>query len=151
MKNFTLNHAISLAVMAHFEQKDRQGRPYILHPLRVMLAGKTEDEQIVGVLHDAMEDNPEIITEAELLADGAASHIVEALRLLNRNNFPYDLYSEYIERLSTNKLATAVKINDLNDNLTRSDTLPEPDRRRLRRRYLAAFQYLSITKPSIAQ
>ncbi len=34
----------------------KAGAPYILHPLRVMLAQKTDEARIVGVLHDVVED-----------------------------------------------------------------------------------------------
>lgn len=55
-KTDLLEKAIEIAVKAHKGQKDKAGEPYILHCLSVMLKGKTEDEKIVGVLHDAVED-----------------------------------------------------------------------------------------------
>lgn len=44
-----LDEAIILATKAHSGQLDRQGQPYILHPLRVMLAASTEEQRIVAV------------------------------------------------------------------------------------------------------
>jgi (p)ppGpp synthase/HD superfamily hydrolase len=44
-----LEEAIKLAVEAHTGDVDKQGVPYILHPLRVMLAGSTVEEMAVGV------------------------------------------------------------------------------------------------------
>ena len=35
---------------------DKAGNEYIGHPLRVMELGKTDEEKIVGVLHDVVED-----------------------------------------------------------------------------------------------
>ena len=52
----TLERAIQIATEAHKGQLDKAGRDYIGHPLRVMAMGKTEDEKIVGVLHDVIED-----------------------------------------------------------------------------------------------
>ena len=52
----TLERAIAIAATAHAGQKDKGGHPYILHPLRVMLALQKEDERIVAVLHDVVED-----------------------------------------------------------------------------------------------
>ena len=52
----TLQRAIEIATHAHQGQLDKAGRDYIGHPLRVMEMGKTEDEKIVGVLHDVVED-----------------------------------------------------------------------------------------------
>ena len=52
----TLEKAINIAVEAHKGQTDKAGKPYIMHLLRVMMKGKTEEEQICGVLHDLIED-----------------------------------------------------------------------------------------------
>ena len=53
-KNMNLEKAIKIAVEAHTGQVDKGGNPYILHPLRVMLSLDTEEERIVGVLHDVV-------------------------------------------------------------------------------------------------
>ena len=63
-----LEKAIRIAIEAHAGQKDKSGQPYILHPLRLMLHGQTEDERITGVLHDVVEDTPWTI--AALKAEG---------------------------------------------------------------------------------
>lgn len=52
-----LERAIQIATEAHNGQFDKAGREYIGHPIRVMEMGKTEDEKIVGVLHDVIEDS----------------------------------------------------------------------------------------------
>ena len=46
-----LEKAISIAVTAHRGQRDKAGKPYILHPLRLMQKCATEAEMIVAVLH----------------------------------------------------------------------------------------------------
>jgi len=51
-----LEKAIKIALEAHIGQVDKGGNPYILHPLRVMLSLNSEEERIVGVLHDVVED-----------------------------------------------------------------------------------------------
>ena len=51
-----LEKAIKIAVTAHFGAKDRGGKPYILHPLNVMMRVEKEDEKIVAILHDVVED-----------------------------------------------------------------------------------------------
>lgn len=48
----TLERAIEIAREAHRGQVDKAGEEYIGHPLRVMEAGRTLEEKIVGVLHD---------------------------------------------------------------------------------------------------
>lgn len=53
-----LQRAIEIAAEAHREQTDKAGAPYLLHPLRVMMLLETDDERIVGILHDVVEDGP---------------------------------------------------------------------------------------------
>ena len=76
----TLEQAIEIATEAHRGQRDKAGNDYIGHPLRVMAAGKTPEEKIVGVLHDVVEDSD--WTLEELVAEGFAPGIIEALRCL---------------------------------------------------------------------
>ena len=50
-----LEKALILAAKAHTGQVDKGGAPYILHPIRVMLACEGEKEKIVALLHDTLE------------------------------------------------------------------------------------------------
>lgn len=52
----TIEDAIAFAAKKHRGQVDKAGEPYILHPLRVMLAMDTDEARRVAVLHDVMED-----------------------------------------------------------------------------------------------
>lgn len=108
-----LAEAISLAALAHDGQLDKSGEPYILHCLRVMLAQKTEDARIVGVLHDLLEDTD--WTAEGLLALGFSNEIVQAIEVLTRSEG--EPYYRYIERVIGNELALAVKRADVRDNL----------------------------------
>ena len=136
-----LSNAISLALKAHEGQVDKSGMPYAGHIMRVMAAGRTMDEKIVGVLHDVVEDT-EWTFEA-LLDESFPVHIVDALRCVTKlsDNEPY---GEFIERVMTNPLAAAVKINDLTDNMDvrRYKELSDWDVKRLRK-YLKAYQELT--------
>ena len=108
-----LERAIEIATEAHRGQRDKAGNDYIGHPLRVMAAGKTTEEKIVGVLHDVVEDSD--WTLEGLAAEGFAPEIIEALRCLTHaEEEPYD---RYIARIKGNPLAVAVKLNDLTDNM----------------------------------
>jgi hypothetical protein len=51
-----LTTAILVAANAHHGQVDKAKQPYILHPLRVMLAVDSDEERIAAVLHDVVED-----------------------------------------------------------------------------------------------
>jgi GTP diphosphokinase / guanosine-3',5'-bis(diphosphate) 3'-diphosphatase len=52
----TLERAIEIAARAHAGQTDKAGQPYILHPLRVMLAVNSLPEKMAAVMHDVVED-----------------------------------------------------------------------------------------------
>lgn len=138
--NSLLAKAINLAMQAHAGQTDKAGMPYIGHVMRVMQAGKTIDEKIVGVLHDVVEDTT--WTFDALLAEGFPVHIVDALRCVTKlsDDEPYE---SFINRVKTNPLAVAVKIADLTDNMDirRLQTLTDADVQRLRK-YLKAYQSL---------
>ncbi len=136
----TLERAIEIATEAHRGQFDKAGNDYIQHPLRVMAAGKTTDEKIVGVLHDVVEDTD--WTFEQLAAEGFSSDVIEALQCVTKlsETEPYD---KFIARVKTNKLAVAVKLNDLTDNMDirRLPYLSDKDVKRLKR-YLKAYKRL---------
>ena len=76
-------------------------------------------------------------------AEGFPVHIIDALRCVTKlsDNEPYD---EFIERVKTNPLAVAVKINDLTDNMDvrRYKELSDRDVKRLKK-YLKAYHELT--------
>ena len=136
----TLERAIEIAVAAHDGQLDKAGMEYIGHPMRVMAAGSSVDEKIVGVLHDVVEDSA--WTFEQLAAEGFAPQIIEALRCLTK--LEGESYDKFIARVKCNALATAVKLNDLTDNMDirRLPYLSDKDVKRLKR-YLKAYKQLS--------
>lgn len=141
-KDELLNKAIKIAQKAHKGQTDKFGTPYIGHVIRVINAGKTYDEKIVGVLHDVIEDCPEITLEY-LLQQGFPNEIVFAIECLTKTPDDQD-YTEFIEQTEQSKLAVSVKLNDLQDNmdLTRFNHLmTDRDLKRLNK-YLKAYLYL---------
>ena len=141
-KEELLNKAIKIANRAHKGQTDKFGTPYIGHIMRVMNYGKTYDEKIVGVLHDVIEDCPEITYEY-LLQEGFSNEIVFAIECLTKNPADQD-YTEFVKQTERSPLAIAVKLNDLRDNmdLTRfTKPLTERDFKRLNK-YLNAYLYL---------
>jgi (p)ppGpp synthase/HD superfamily hydrolase len=72
-----LERAIEIAVLAHKGQTDKGGNPYILHPLRVMMALDSETEKIVGVLHDVVEDSEWTLDGLE--KEGFGPEVLQAL------------------------------------------------------------------------
>ena len=135
-----LQKAIQIATEAHKGQLDKSGKEYIGHPLRVMEMGKTEEEKIVGVLHDVVEDTP--WTFEMLEAEGFAPEIIAALRCVTKTS-ENENYDDFIERVKKNPLAVAVKINDLTDNMDirRLPYLSDKDVKRLKK-YLKAYKKL---------
>ncbi len=116
-----LQKALEIAVEAHSGQMDKAGKIYILHPIRVMLRGKNENEMIVGILHDTVEDTP--ITLDKLRAEGFSEEVLNAIDCITKETG--EEYGHFIDRVLTNPLATQVKLYDLEDNLNR-DRIPFP-------------------------
>ena len=77
-----LETALKIAVEAHTGQTDRNGQPYIGHPLRVMARVETEDEKIVAILRDVVEDTP--WTFPQLAKAGFPPHNITALDALQK-------------------------------------------------------------------
>lgn len=137
----TLERAIQIAVAAHAGQVDKAGAPYILHPLRMMMRGRTPEEQTVAVLHDVVEDSD--WTLDRLRAEGFSEAVVTAIDHLTRRDD--ETYDAFVARAAKHPLARWVKLLDLEDNMDvrRLDTLTEKDQARLSR-YLRARKALMV-------
>lgn len=139
-----IEKAIVLAVEAHAGQVDKQERPYILHPLRLMLQMETEEEMVTAVLHDVIEDTP--ITLAQLREMGFPETVLAALELLTHKTAETP-YEEYIAAIQQNPLACKVKLADLSHNMDirRLPTLTLKDWGRLEK-YRRAWEVLSSVR-----
>jgi (p)ppGpp synthase/HD superfamily hydrolase len=136
----TLEEAIAFAVQKYTgHAPDKGGTPYLLHPLRVMLAMDTDEERRVAVLHDVVEDCG--VTPEELLGLGYPAREVEAVVALSRRDG--ESYQAFIERLRPDALARKVKLADLEHNMDvrRLEVVDEEARQRLDR-YLQAWKRL---------
>lgn len=136
-----LHRAIEIALEAHKGAVDKAGNPYILHPLRVMLSLETEEEKIVGVLHDVIEDCPDWTFEA-LQAEGFSESVLSALQSVTKSDDDRD-YFEFVQRAKNNPIGRNVKISDITDNLDtkRLSEVTTKDAERLTR-YLKAIKFL---------
>ncbi len=122
--SFDLEDAIYLAANAHKGQLDKGGEPYILHALRVMLAQKTDDARIAGVLHDVVEDTS--VTLDQLRWAGVGDAALEAVRVLTHpKGLSEAEYFAYIGEVKGCDIARVVKIADLFDNLN-TDRIQDP-------------------------
>ena len=126
-----LERAIEIAVNAHKGVTDKGGNPYIVHPLRVMMSLKSDNEKIVGVLHDVVEDAEDWDFE-RLKEEGFSEEVLDALRSVTKTSEEED-YNEFVQRALTNEIGRAVKIADIRDNLdvTRIGELRQKDMNRL--------------------
>jgi guanosine-3',5'-bis(diphosphate) 3'-pyrophosphohydrolase len=112
----TLEHAIMLAAQVHAGQTDQAGQPYILHPLRVMLAVSGVEQQCAAVLHDVVEDTA--ITLADLRALGFAEPVLAAVLALTKQQGESRLAAAY--RAAAHPIARMVKLADVTDNMNMS-------------------------------
>ena len=135
-----LERAIEIAQEAHKGVKDRGGHDYINHPIRVMHAMSNDQEKIVAILHDVVEDSD--WTFERLKEEGFEDSVIESLRCVTKYSEEED-YQEFIKRATTNKIATKVKMADIEDNLdlSRLGTLTEKDLTRIEK-YKKALKYL---------
>lgn len=109
-----LSRAISLAAQKHAGQFDQGGNPYILHPIRVMMAVSTTNEKIVAVLHDVVEDTDVTLDHLSLM--GFSGEIVCAVESVTHNKVS-EGYLDYVSRAKKNEIGRVVKAADLRDNL----------------------------------
>jgi (p)ppGpp synthase/HD superfamily hydrolase len=135
----TLERAIEIAARAHAGQVDKAGQPYVLHPLRMMLAVTTPEARMAAVLHDVVEDTA--VTLDELRAEGFPASVLEAVEALTKREG--EDYEAFIRRVAPNPIAREVKLADLRDNsdLSRIAEPTERDRERIRK-YQRAIAYL---------
>ena len=135
-----LERAIEIAQEAHKGVKDKGGHDYIHHPIRVMHAMSNDQEKIVAILHDVVEDSD--WTFERLKEEGFEDSVIESLRCVTKYSEEED-YQEFIRRAATNKIATKVKMADIEDNLdlSRLGTLTEKDLTRIEK-YKKALKYL---------
>lgn len=126
-----IEKSLEIALQAHSGQTDKSGRPYILHPLRIMHKMDTDEEMAVALLHDTIEDSA--LTARSLQEAGIPSNIVDAVVSLTKS-YGED-YDQFIQRVLKNKLAVKVKKADIEDNLDvlRLNTLSDDDLERVRK------------------
>lgn len=133
--------AMGVAYEAHHGQSDKDGVPYIYHPIAVAEQMQTEEETITALLHDVIEDTD--ITMDELEARGFPPSVLIGIRVLTHaSDEPYE---DYLRRVGKNPLALKVKLADLahNSQPDRLESLPEDTAARLREKYALAARVLA--------
>lgn len=117
--------AMLIAYQAHKDMSDKNGIPYIFHPIHLAEQMDSEKAVIVALLHDVVEDTD--WTMSGLEQEGFPKDVIDALNLLTHND-----EIEYLECIrqinqSSNPYAKAVKLADLkhNSDLSRLQKIDE--------------------------
>lgn len=134
------DRAMQIAIRAHMGQKDKAGRDYVMHPIRVAERCKDPRAKIVALLHDTIEDTP--VTAEYLRGEGFPEEII--LGVLSVTKHDEEEYDDFVARTAENAIGREVKIADLEDNMDirRLKEINDKDVERLRK-YLRAWQYLT--------
>lgn len=131
--------AIKFAAEKHVEQTDKGGRAYILHPIRMMMRLRTNDDELmaIAVLHDVVEDCK--VAFDDLVQIGMTDRVIDGVRALTKQSG--ETYEQFIDRLSGNRDAMIVKREDLRDNsdITRLKGISSKDIARMEK-YMSAFK-----------
>ena len=127
----------------HRGQTDKAGLPYITHPMRVAGRLDTPEAQVVGWLHDTVEDTTLTLAEIEVQFGPETATAVDAIS--RRDG---ETWNDYLDRVAANPIARAVKISDLidNSNLGRIPVITMKDVKR-QERYNKALQKLLEEQP----
>lgn len=100
-----------LATQMHEGQTDKAGLPYVTHPERVAARLETPEAQVVGWLHDTVEDTALSLDEIKARFGPQTAAAVDAIS--RRDG---ELWDDYLARVKQNPMARTVKISDLIDN-----------------------------------
>ena len=122
----------------HQGQVDKSGKPYIGHPARVAGRLDSPETQVVGWLHDTVEDTELSLPEIEKEFGPETAAAVDAVS--RRDGEDWDAY---LHRVKMNPIARQVKISDLidNSNLSRLEHVTMKDVER-QARYNCALKFL---------
>ena len=99
--------AMKICFEAHKNQLDKNGVPYVFHPIH--LAEQMTDEKTicVALLHDVVEDTD--YTFEELESAGFSKEIIDAVKLMTHDGtVPY---MEYVSKIKSNSVNIKSKPN----------------------------------------
>lgn len=115
MKKQMLSKMLMLATQAHLGQFDRGGKPYILHPLKVMHYLRNQDDEellCIALGHDLFEDTT--ITPEFLRSEGFTERVIYGIDSMTKK--PGQTYEEYKAQVFSNRDSMMVKLEDLRHN-----------------------------------
>lgn len=130
--------AKALAEKMHEGQRDKAGLPYVTHPERVASRMETPEGQVVGWLHDTVEDTPLTL---EAISAQFGPETAAAVDAVSRRED--ESWKTYLKRCKANPMARQVKVSDLidNSNLGRIPRVTLRDVKR-QKRYNKALRFM---------
>ena len=132
--------ALKLCFEVHKDQLDKSGMPYVFHPFHLAEQMTDEETTVVALLHDVVEDSNRTLEDLRKM--GFDERVLAAVKLMTHD--PAVPYMEYVARIKTNPIATAVKLADLrhNSDMSRLDSVTPYDEARAQK-YKQAIELLS--------
>ena len=147
MSNNLINKAKEIASKVHGDQVDKKNYPYTAHILDVAsrVSHLGESYEIVGLLHDAIEDaEPESfkIEIVSAIKKEFSEEILEAIFAMSKKEGE-DYFQEYLPRLKRSKIAVKVKIADSSHNLSKAHLIEDKQlQEKLRSKYINVLNEL---------
>ena len=139
--------AKNIALKVHSDQVDKKQYPYMAHVLDVAsrVAYLGESYEIVGLLHDAIEDASPVEFRTEVIAEINAAfdnEVSEAITAMTKR-IGEDYFQEYLPRLKNNQVALQVKIADASHNLSKAHLIEKLQLQdKLRAKYIKVLNQL---------
>jgi len=140
--------AVQFAEIAHSHQVDKNGLPYIRHPIsvmnRVVQAGYTQPIfMITAVLHDTVEDTSAMISDLMIRFGIDVARAVDSVtRMVNpvtKDNL--ETYREFVLRAMLHPVGRVVKFHDIQDNMDPKRAVKDKARHLTERYVWALNQY----------
>lgn len=149
MNNSPIIKAKQIASRVHKDQVDKKCYPYMAHVLDVAsrVSHLGENYEIVGLLHDAIEDaEPENFkreTVTTIKKEFSEEILVAIVAMSKKEGENY--FQDYLPRLKRNKIAVEVKIADSSHNLSKAHLIEDMQlQQKLRSKYIKVLNELGV-------
>ena len=149
-----IKKAREIAFKVHANQTDKLNIPYLAHVEDVSrrVAHLGVDYEVVGLLHDAVEDvSPDqqenLVKEIQNLFNKDVVYAIDCMtkRKPPRYEKKEDYFEEYLPRLMTSDMAKEVKIADSSHNLSKAHLIEDIDlQHKLRNKYVRVLDFLGV-------
>lgn len=153
-----IENALNIAIHAHDNTLDKAGKPYILHPLAVMMSKTPEilgvtnsptraftpDEMCVAILHDVKEDCDTVYWEDICEIFSNYPEIIAAIDAISKRK--NETLDDYYKRVKNNEMALRVKLADMEHNMSYERIFcidSKETRERLIRKYHKGYSILT--------